>query len=572
MAMQDEVALSSSQVEGIGDDPLVVFNLAVQEVKQCLRITNDSFDKICREVETASSRAMLKLVFRRFNAITQIFLRLAPPDKYSDLISKALCELKASPRLQKFLSATESVQTAITNYKSSILRDLAAIITRNLEFKRADDEREHELFSRFLPVPSSPEPETVELSGKRAISNVEGSLQPIPKRSKIPALAALNLVPGGGADGQTAKKNVLVTRQKLRAAQLDPKGLLNLVSVSSNALERTKQLEMRKTAGLIQKNIGKRSFANRLQDAKLRVDLGLAGQEAGDTLLFGQKVMSAPGFLSAKNISDVQNNNVEGSTTWKHQNAYCKMVMAGCLNQSKRILQRFDSILHGAKPETLIEDTHRKIREVLLSPEGREFFRNAESTEAAQVKACDRVIMKVVEAVDPIVPLTLRDKALDSGYLRTALHFLGAAEFMFSRYETDVRNQANPNGVIGLTAAMHDEFDRTIVFNDQLKSLDDFMSCMQTQYQTSLGLGAAFPKDFGGRSRQRNNRRGRGGSFFPRRRFPTLGSGRGIQAQQDHFVARQGARASPIRGRAPCYAFQEGTCLRGVSCRFSHGN
>ena len=462
--------------------------------------------------------------------------------------------------------------TATTNYKSSVLRDLAAVIARNQEFKRKDDERDNELFSRLLPEPSSPEPEPVESSKKRAFSALEGALQSIPKKPKIPALAPLQLVPGGGADGQTAKKNVLVTRQKLSAAQLDPKGLLNLVSVSSNALERAKQLEMRKTAGLFQKNVRKRSFASRLQDAKVRVDLGLAGQEAGDTPVFGQKVMSAPGFLSPKNVMDIQNNNVEGNTTWKHQNAYCKMVMAGCLNQAKRIIQKFDSILLGAKPETLIENTHKRIREVLLSPEGREFFRDAESTEAARVKACDKVIMKVVEAVDPIVPLTLRDKALDSGYLRTALHFLGAAEFMFSRYETDVRNQATPNGVIGLTAAMHDEFDRTIVFNDLLKPLEEFMSCMQIQYQTSLGLGAPFPKDFGGRSRQRDNRRGRGGPLFPRRRFPTLGSGRGLQGQQDLSVADHSAGASPIRGRAACYAFQAGTCRRGASCRFSHGN
>ena len=61
----------------------------------------------------------------------------------------------------------------------------------------------------------------------------------------------------------------------------------------------------------------------------------------------------------------------------------------------------------------------------------------------------DEVIMKIVEAVDPIVPITLRDKALESGYLRTALQFLGAAEFMFAQYETDVRTQANPNGVVG---------------------------------------------------------------------------------------------------------------------------
>ena len=73
--MQDEVALSGSQVEGIVDDPQVIFNLAEQEVTQCLRVPDDSFDKICRDIETASSRAMLRLVFRRFNGITQILLK-----------------------------------------------------------------------------------------------------------------------------------------------------------------------------------------------------------------------------------------------------------------------------------------------------------------------------------------------------------------------------------------------------------------------------------------------------------------------------------------------------------------
>ena len=203
----------------------------------------------------------------------------------------------------------------MTNYKSSVLQALAAIISRNQESKRIDDEKDDELFSLFLPEPSSPEPEAEEPSRKRAVSEVDDLLLHIPKKSKIPAVAALHLVPGGGADGQAAKKNVLVTRQKLRAAQLDPKGPLNLGNVSTNALERAKQLEMLKTAGLLQKNIRKTSFADRIQDANVRVDLGLAGQEAGDTLVFGQKVMSAPGFLSAKNVTDIQNNNVEGNTT-----------------------------------------------------------------------------------------------------------------------------------------------------------------------------------------------------------------------------------------------------------------
>ena len=252
--MQEEVALSSSKGEGEIDDPQTLFKLAIQEVRQCLRVAKDSLPKICGEIENSSSRSIIKAVFRRFNSITQIFLRLAPADKYKDLISKALCELEASPRLQSFLATAGSVQEAITDYKSSVLRDLAAIITRNQERRRIDDERDDALFSRILPEPSSPEPEVEVLSRKRAVTEVEELLQRIPKMTRIPPLAPLHLVPGGGADGQAAKKNVLVTRQKLRAAQLDPKGLLNLVSVSSNALERAKQLEMRKTAGLLQKN------------------------------------------------------------------------------------------------------------------------------------------------------------------------------------------------------------------------------------------------------------------------------------------------------------------------------
>ena len=315
MAMQEQVALSGNKVEGEIDTTQAVFKLAVQEVRQCLRVTNDSFPKICSEIENAKSRTVIKSVFRRFNSITQILLRLAPAAEYDNLISRALCELKPSPRLQTFLVAPGSVREAITSYKSSVLQDLAAVIARNQECKRIDDEKDDELFSLFLPEPSSPEPDADEPSRKRAASEVDDLLQHIPKKTKIPALAALHLVPGGGADGQAAKKNVLVTRQKLRAAQLDPKGLLNLVNVSTNALERAKQLEMLKTAGLLQKNIRKTSFADRLQDANVRVDLGLAGQEAGDTLVFGQKVMSAPGFLSVKNVTDIQNNNVEGNTT-----------------------------------------------------------------------------------------------------------------------------------------------------------------------------------------------------------------------------------------------------------------
>ena len=202
-------------------------------------------------------------------------------------------------------------------------------------------------------------------------------------------------------------------------------------------------------SGWLQKNERNKSFTDRIHNATVRVDLGLAGHIAGDTLVLGQKVLSAPGFISAKNVSDIQNNNVEGKTTWKHQNAYAKMIIAGCLNQAKRIVQKFDTVLHGSIPEVLVEETHKAIRDICKSTEGREFSRELESTDATKITAGDKVVMKIVEAVAPIIPLTVRDKALDGGYLRTALHFLGAAEFMFAQYESDVRIQANPIGVVG---------------------------------------------------------------------------------------------------------------------------
>ena len=74
---------------------------------------------------------------------------------------------------------------------------------------------------------------------------------PIPKRSKIPALASLSML-SSIADAEGAqKKRVLVTREKLRAGLHDPKGLLNLVGPSTNALERTKKLELLKSSGLL---------------------------------------------------------------------------------------------------------------------------------------------------------------------------------------------------------------------------------------------------------------------------------------------------------------------------------
>ena len=111
---------------------------------------------------------------------------------------KALCELEASPRLRTFLQEAASVQEAITAYKSSVLQNLATIISRKQEANRIDDEKDDELFSLILPDPS-PEPVAQLPAKKRAMADTDDLRVRIPKRSKVPALASLHLVPDGGA-------------------------------------------------------------------------------------------------------------------------------------------------------------------------------------------------------------------------------------------------------------------------------------------------------------------------------------------------------------------------------------
>ena len=446
------------------------------------------------------------------------------------------------------------------------------------------------LFSRLLPEPSPPATALVEApqaskpskapdsglkdpSIKRSFSQMDEAwgVASIPKKTKsnIPALASLHLLANDDDEVRTIKKSVLVTRQRLRAGVDDPKGLLNLVDSSTNALEQAKKLELLKSSGLLQKLKGTPSFSDRLKQAIIDLDLGLGGQKAKDTLLFGAKVFSTPGFLSNKNISDIENNVVEGNTTWRHQNAFAKMMFAGCLNQSKRIVEKFDEVLHGgSKPEVLVHKTHAAIRRLLGSDECSAFLREMDSSEEASVVRCDTFIKRIVESVDPILPITLRNKALDAEYLRTALHLLGAAELLFTQYEPDVRIQANPAGVVGLTAAMHGDIERAVMFNREQKSLAQFMTDSRAQYMTSLGLGTRFSKD-DARIR-RKNRRGR--PFFRGHRFFNQGMNRAQQAHQGFLGTAAPVSTPTMQGRGLCYAYQAGTCRRGGACRFVHSN
>ena len=141
------------------------------------------------------------------------------------------------------------------------------------------------MFTRFLtrPVPPLPTAQNVleevgvSIKGagnplKRGISTVveqAEELAVIPKMSisKIQAWTSLSRVPGSSNMSGSAKKSVWVTREKLRAVFDEPKGLLNLVGPSTSAPDRTKKLELLKSAGYEFNTQRENSFTDKLNDA-----------------------------------------------------------------------------------------------------------------------------------------------------------------------------------------------------------------------------------------------------------------------------------------------------------------
>ena len=182
-------------------------------------------------------------------------------------------------------------------------------------------------------------------------------------------------------------------------------------------------------------------------------------------------------------------------------------MIAGCLSQAKKILVCFDEILDGPSPEQLVEQTHKSIADILRSGDAVPLFVNPDARDEDSERARDLLIKQIVEAVSPIIPLTIRNKSLDGSYFRTALHLLGAAELMFAQYEADIRTQANPAGLVGMCNAMHADIKGATVHSTRMKSLSEFMKEMKSQYNTYLGLSEPFRNDI----TPRNKRRGRGG-------------------------------------------------------------
>ena len=567
---------------------------ASQEIHTMLEATKSSFNKLCINMEKARNKAEVLQAFKEFNAVVRILLEAAPGDQHDHLVRDVLCSFDLSKRLRKSLLSTSPVPVALLQYKEAVATDLAVTMREQTARALLYDEKDEEMLLRLLPVPSPPhEGEPIGSDGapqgkgllpkKRTFAEID-ELPVTTKVSAVPALASLSRMQELIDQGSVSKKQALLTREKLRAGLHDPRGLLQMVGSSTNALERAKKMEILKCAGFVfdenKKSQGKVPFADKLQMARTRLELGLGGHTLGDTLLFGAKVLSTPGVLTPKNISDVESNVTEAKTTWRHQNAYVKMVIAGCMNQARSIFEKFDEILHGPAPEKLVEETHKNVRRLLKSQECQIFHSQVDKTDKDAVASCDNFIRKLTEAVAPILPITLRNKSLDGGYFRAALQLAAAAEFLFAQYEADVRIKANPAGVVGMCNNMHADIKRSAIYNEELKPLGEFIKDMKTQYQTSMGLGTSFARDpsisKGGRGKKaRSHWRSfahRGQNFSRSRGMQQLSArGRGsggphTEAQSSYDEASQWRNAGP----GVCYAYQAGNCMRGRSCRFSH--
>ena len=573
-----EQLLNDVEVTSPSDNSIA---LALDAVTTLLAAAEDSLLLICSEAEKASSRDALESVFKRFNTFMRMFYEAAPNPSHAKLVSEAVLTLPMGERFKALVFSSATLSEAASAYKRSLVQDLAAVLKRREKQVFLDDQNDGKLFAEFMPDKESAVAK-VELSteARKRTASEALDLGRIPKKSKIPALASFSAIADLCDDRGTSKKRVLLTREKLRAGMHDPRGLLNLVGPSTNALERTKRLELLKSAGLLFNDKRPKSFSDKLSAATLRLDTGMGGQAIDDTLLFGAKVLCTPGFLSPKNVSDVQNNAVEGKTTWTHQDGYAKMVIAGFLSQAKGIFSKYDEILWGESPEVAIGKAHGVIRDLLRSEEFGKFTADSVSDDDAASLRCDLLVKKIVEAVAPIIPISLRNKSLDAGYFRSALHLLGAGEFLFSQYVPDIRIKSNPSGLVGMANAVHAELKKAAMYNSVLKSPQEFNKDMRAQYQTFLGLGTPFPKDRM-QSEKGQRRRSYARPFGRERRYRssrgrlqnTAFAGPSGQDFSSPAGSTRGAlRDSPTRSTAFCYDFQAGNCRRGASCRFMHNN
>lgn len=260
--MDDILQDQSSDGNGEADS---VLQLAAQEAANIARASGMSLKDICNAVEGAMNRKDLLEALGHFNNLMHIFLEVSSDDMQQSVLD-TLKALPSSDRFMQLLGTLGSLTEVIKVYKSIVAKELGDNIRRREDFLRASQIQDGELLDSMLPLKSTKEVvglaqeipahddigQVASLSRKRGVASLT-ELEEIPripkkKKNTIPALATVGIVDSSCNTGLSPKKT-LRTRERLRAGLHDPRGLLNLVGSSTNALERTKKLELLKSAG-----------------------------------------------------------------------------------------------------------------------------------------------------------------------------------------------------------------------------------------------------------------------------------------------------------------------------------
>ena len=131
------------------------------------------------------------------------------------------------------MKSTSDPREALLNYKRAVIQSLAAAVRRKQEQALVDDKLNDKLFAQFFPEEKPVVDSTIPVrTRKREGLDVveEADLSRIPKKkTRFLPVTDLQPITTGDGSGTSVKRNVLLTREKLRAGLTDPRGLLDLV-------------------------------------------------------------------------------------------------------------------------------------------------------------------------------------------------------------------------------------------------------------------------------------------------------------------------------------------------------
>ena len=125
---------------------------------------------MCMDIENASTEDALRAAFPRLNSIIRMIKNSAPEKEHEELVRNALSSLCMSDRLTESLASSDSVQEAITVYKTLVVKDLNVALRQKAERVLIEKKEDEELFTRFLARPVSPLP-----SAKKVLEEVGAS-------------------------------------------------------------------------------------------------------------------------------------------------------------------------------------------------------------------------------------------------------------------------------------------------------------------------------------------------------------------------------------------------------------